>query len=262
MAQVKKRADEWAVERGLAETRSKAQALILAGELLYRVPGRQEEWVIVPKPGHGLPQECELKSKREGPVDVGRGAQKLRGAFMAWPEASAAARDGQCLDIGSSTGGFTQVLLEAGARRVMALDVGTHQLHERLRSDPRVHSVEQQHVLKIDAAYWAASPLRPPFDVIVTDLSFISLDRVIPHAAPWLRPGGHWILLVKPQFELDRKKVPKGVVKDPAHRDEAVAKIRSVVESESGLLWEGLRESPIEGGDGNKEFLAWVTRQS
>jgi 23S rRNA (cytidine1920-2'-O)/16S rRNA (cytidine1409-2'-O)-methyltransferase len=260
MAQIKKRADEWAVERGLAESRSKAQALILAGEVLYRVPGRQEEWVLVPKPGHALPEECELKSKREGPIDVGRGAQKLRGALGAWPEIAQAAHGGLCLDIGASTGGFTQVLLEAGARRVMALDVGTHQLHERLRGDARVHSVEQQHVLKIDDAYWAASPVRPPFDVIVTDLSFISLTRVIPHAAAWLREGGHWVMLVKPQFELERRKVPKGVVKDPAHRAEAVANVRSVVESSAGLRWEDLRESPIEGGDGNKEFLAWIKR--
>jgi 23S rRNA (cytidine1920-2'-O)/16S rRNA (cytidine1409-2'-O)-methyltransferase len=258
----KTRVDERLTLLGLAESRSKAQAFIGAGEVFTRAAGKNSEdsWEPVQKASQIFPegQEFQIRSKSSG--DVGRGALKLRGALEAWPEISVTGA--YCLDIGASTGGFTQVLLENGATKVVALDVGTHQLHERLRADPRVHSLEQQHVLHCDAAYWRSKGLSLPFDLLVTDLSFISLEKVIPHAAPWVRPGGHWILLVKPQFELDRSRLHKGIVKDEKARQEAVNKIREVVRSLGPQWqWRDLVPSPIKGGDGNVEFLLWLHRR-
>jgi len=258
----KKRADETLVELGLAESRSKAQAFILAGEVYSRPADNASEdsWERVDKSSQTFKTERAFQIRSKTRQDVGRGAQKLRGALQNWPEVVVDQKN--CLDIGASTGGFTQVLLESSARSVVALDVGTNQLHERISRDPRVLSIEQQHVLKVDADFWRQRHVEYPFDIIVTDLSFISLERVIQHAAEWLKVGGRWIVLVKPQFELDRSKLHKGIVKDEKHRQEAIARVRGFVQATDGQLrWLDLIQSPITGGDGNVEYLLLLARE-
>lgn len=257
----KMRADELVVARGLAESRTKAQALILAGQIRYRT-SPEKEFVIVDKSGHSLPADAQIESTASAQQDVGRGAGKLRGAFETWPELGAHAQDARALDIGASTGGFTQVLLEKGARRVVALDVGTHQLHERLRSDARVLSLEKHHVLRMEAADWEKAGEVPPFDFIVTDVSFISAAKLLAPVAPWLKPGAPWILLVKPQFEVGPKKAPGGIVRNAAYHQEAVESIKLGVAAIPELEWVQVIESPLKGGDGNKEYLAWIRRKN
>jgi len=253
----KKRADELVHDRNLCESRTKAQALIMAANVLFRPKGAPE-WSEVKKAGQQLPLDCELVLKVPGIQDVGRGATKLRQAFTLWGDLGA--KDALALDVGASTGGFTQVLLERGARRVVALDVGTHQLHERLRRDERVLSLEQTHVLRIDETIWAKKDVKLPFDLIVTDLSFISLTRIIEHVAPWLKPGGSWVMLIKPQFEVGPKKAPGGIVRNEEVRLEAIEKLRAGITAIPYLRWKAVEPSPIEGGDGNREFLLWVQR--
>jgi 23S rRNA (cytidine1920-2'-O)/16S rRNA (cytidine1409-2'-O)-methyltransferase len=255
------RVDQWVCELGFAETRTKAQALIMAGEVLYRRNDRSSsDWMKVEKAGQQF-YTGEVELKLAGPLqrDVGRGTLKLRGALDSWPEVNV--QGAFALDLGSSTGGFTQVLLERGAKRVVAMDVGTHQLHERLREDPRVIVMEQTHVLKVDDDFWKKRELEPTFDVIVTDVSFISLTKIVSHVEPWLRPGGHWILLVKPQFEVGPRKAPGGIVKNPLYHQEAIDLVRSVVQDNGQLQWKSEMPSPIKGGDGNVEFLVWLRKK-
>ena len=253
------RADELVLSMGHAETRSKAQALILAGLVFYKTP-QDKDWKKILKAGEFLLPEIEIDTSRLGPKDVGRGAQKLREALKVWPQINV--KNALCLDVGSSTGGFTQVLLENGATKVVALDVGTGQLHEKLKNDPRVISVEQQHVLRVEPELWTKIGTEPSFAVIVTDLSFISLTKIIPTVSQWLQPGGYWVLLIKPQFELEPKKVPKGIVRNDEYRAEAIQKVRVVLNNTKGLEWIGIADSPILGGDGNKEYLACVKSTS
>ncbi len=263
MKAAKLRADELVVKRGLVESRSKAQAYIMAGEVLFaRVDaGGETHWTPVLKSGQALAEDTEIKLKHDGPQDVGRGAQKLRKAFEVWPELLESSQGGLGFDIGSSTGGFTQVLLEKGAARVVALDVGTHQLHERLRSDARVLSLEQTHVLKVETQDWLRHGVQLPFDILVTDVSFISVTRILSHVAPWMKPLAPWVVLVKPQFELDRSRVPKGIVRDEGDRQDAIGRVREAVQATGLLDWKALVESPIQGGDGNIEYLAYLERK-
>jgi 23S rRNA (cytidine1920-2'-O)/16S rRNA (cytidine1409-2'-O)-methyltransferase len=259
----KLRADELVVKLGLVESRSKAQAFIMAGEVLFARPDANGEtlWTPVLKAGQTLSEDTLLKLKHDGPQDVGRGAQKLRKAFEVWPELLASSQGALGFDIGSSTGGFTQVLLEKGAARVVALDVGTHQLHERLRADSRVLSLEQTHVLKVETADWLRHGVELPFDIVVTDVSFISVTRLLAHVAPWMKALAPWIVLVKPQFELDRSRVPKGIVRHEVDRQDAIRRVREAVEATGLLEWKALVESPIQGGDGNIEYLAYLQRK-
>lgn len=257
----KTRADELVHARGHAESRTKAQALILAGKVSLKVERKSglQEWEVIKKPGQALPADAELLVEDTQKQYVGRGALKLRKAFEHW---GLSAEGKLALDVGASTGGFTQVLLENGARRVLALDVGKNQLHERLRADPRVVSVEGQHVLRVTPELWEKVGVVPPFDMAVTDVSFISLTKIISAVAEWLRPGAEWVMLVKPQFEVGPRKAPGGIVKDPAFRKEALDAVRSCVEGDGRLEWISETESPIEGGDGNKEYLALVRRKA
>lgn len=256
---VKKRADEWVLSFGMAESKSKAQALIMAGEILLF---KNDQWVPVEKAGQMYPEGILFKKKSEGPSDVGRGASKLRGAFDTWPELIEKAQQATALDIGSSTGGFTQVLLEKGAAKVVALDVGTHQLHERLRNDPRVLSLEQTHVLKVKNEDWATQwNVTLPFDFVVTDVSFISVTKLLSHVVPWIRAGAPWIILIKPQFELDPTRVPKGVVRKEEDRALAIERVKRCCEESQKLKWRGFVPSPIQGGDGNIEYLAYIVKQ-
>lgn len=253
------RADDLVVRAGLCETKSRAQSLIMAGSVVFRVASLNKDWALVPKAGAQMVEETEFQVTTEENKYVGRGALKLKKALEHWGEIQVLGARG--LDIGSSTGGFTQVLLEKGALSVVALDVGTHQLHEKLRQDPRVVSIEQQHVLKTDENFWRANQILCPFDILVTDLSFISLTRIIGHCAPWLVSGGSWVLLVKPQFELDSSKVPRGIVRSEQHQQEAIDKVLACINLSESLVVRELIESPILGGDGNKEFLLWLQKK-
>ncbi len=235
----KERADLLLVTRGLAETRQRARALILAGEV--STSGRRVE-----KAGELLPPDAPLEVRRELPF-VGRGGVKLAGALDAFGIDPSGKR---CLDLGASTGGFSDCLLQRGAAAVTAVDVGYGQLAWKVRNDPRVTVRERTNVRHLPPDAFPA-----PFDLVVADLSFISLTLVLPQVRAFLRPGGEAVLLVKPQFEAGREAVGKGgIVRDPEARREAVEKVAAAARGE-GLAEAGRIESPITGADGNVEYL-------
>ena len=180
-----------------------------------------------------------------------RGGLKLEGALQAFP---VSVQGKVCLDIGSSTGGFTDCLLQNGALRVHAVDVGTNQLVWKLRNDPRVIVREQ-----FNARYMQPEDLGEPVQLIVSDVSFISLTKILPAAYRCLAEGGDLLVLIKPQFELQPEDIgPGGIVRDPKLHQRAIDKIRTFVTQELGKQWMGLADSPIKGMEGNREFLAWL----
>lgn len=227
---MKKRLDVLLVERGLADSRSRAQALVLAG----LVPGYD-------KPGQQVPDDAVLTVDRPPPY-VSRGGEKLAHALDALGVDPAGR---ECVDVGASTGGFTDCLLQAGARRVIAIDVGYGQLHPRLRSDPRVTVLE-----RVNARSLTALPYAP--ELVVCDVSFISVRVVLPPVLALARPGWEAVVLVKPQFEAGRGDAPKGVVRDVAVRRRVV---RDVVEAALGWHAEtvGVVDSGVPGPKGNRE---------
>lgn len=236
----KVRLDVLVVERGLAESRAKAQALILAGQV---VAGDQR----VDKPGAQIREDALLRLKGEVLPYVSRGGLKLKGALDRF---GLKVKGEICADIGASTGGFTDCLLQEGALRVHAIDVGYGQLHEKLRADPRVVSRE-----RVNARYLSDADLPEPAGVVTVDVSFISLRQVLPAVLPKLLPGGLLVALVKPQFEVGREKVGKGgVVRDAQARQEAIDGIRQLV-LDSGLEVLGVMDSPVPGPAGNVEAL-------
>ena len=236
----RERVDVLLVERGLAPSRAKAQALVLAGQV---VVGDQR----VDKPGAQVPVDAEVRLKGEVLPYVSRGGLKLKGALDHFGLRVAGE---VCADIGASTGGFTDCLLQEGATRVYAIDVGRAQLHEKLRQDPRVISREQ-----VNARALTDEELPGLVGVVVIDVSFISLRLVLPSVLPRLGAGGLLVALVKPQFEVGRERVGKGgVVRDAAARAEAIEGIRAFV-AESGLEVLGLMDSPVPGPAGNVEAL-------
>jgi 23S rRNA (cytidine1920-2'-O)/16S rRNA (cytidine1409-2'-O)-methyltransferase len=159
-----------------------------------------------------------------------------------------------CLDVGASTGGFTDCLLQRGAAKVYAFDVGTNQLVWKLRSDARVISRENYNVRHMNK-----EDVPDPVDFIVADVSFISLTLVLPPAFQTLKPGGQAVVLIKPQFELSKEEIGRGgIVREKALHEKACHKIETFARSQSGWEWRGLMESPIQGTDGNREFLAWI----
>lgn len=246
MKKQKERIDQLLVTRGLAESRSKAQALIMSGAV--RTGGR-----VLDKPGIRLDGDAPIEVVARG-RHVGRGGLKLEAALDAFGVDPVGA---SCLDIGASTGGFTDCLLQRGARRVVALDVGHGQLHWKLREDPRVTCMERCNARHLEAGDLPEAAL--PLDLLVADVSFISLERVLPPSLPLLRPGGDAIVLVKPQFEAGRGQVGKGgIVTSPEIRQAAVDRIRRFAEGAPWVTWRGVIESPIHGADGNVEFLAWM----
>lgn len=240
----RRRLDVLLVERGLAESREKARALILAGDVWSGT-------VVLDKPGVLVDEKLALALK-ERPQYVGRGGDKLAHALTVFNVVPAGL---VCGDIGASTGGFTDVLLQRGAVRVYAVDVGTGQLDYRLRTDPRVVVLE-----RVNARY--ALPIPEPLDLVTIDVSFISLELVIPPAAAQLRPGGRIVALVKPQFEAGRERIGKGgVVRDAAvHRDVLHRIILWAVHQ--GLRVRGLTTSPILGDKGNREFFVLLEREA
>jgi 23S rRNA (cytidine1920-2'-O)/16S rRNA (cytidine1409-2'-O)-methyltransferase len=229
-------------ERGLAETRSKAQGMIMAGEVM--VDGQK-----IDKPGSKvlLDAKIDLKTKKRF---VGRGGEKLEGALRAFPVITQAMR---CADIGACTGGFTDCLLQHGATKVYAIDVGYGQLDYRLRSDPRVVTMERTNARYVDS-------LPEPIDLVVADVSFISLKLIIPKAQAWLTSTGQMVVLIKPQFEAGKDEVGKGgIIRDKeVHRAVLLAICQFIEQTE--LVVSGLTRSPIQGSDGNIEFLAWLTQ--
>ena len=241
----KQRADQLLVERGLAESRAKAQALILAG---LAFTGERK----IDKAGQTLPEDAPLEVRgREHPW-VSRGGIKLAHALdhFGWDVAGAVA-----LDVGSSTGGFTDVLLQRGAARVFAVDVGTNQLAWKLRQDPRVIVHEQT-----NARYLTDAIVTEPVDIIVCDASFIARPKVPDKALDSATPGGRLVALVKPQFEAGRSEIGKGgVVRDPGVHLRVSEAAGTWVESR-GWRVVGLVESPITGPEGNKEFLLAAQR--
>ena len=239
----RQRLDLLLVARGLAESREKAQRLILAGEVLVAdAPAT--------KPGHEYPEDCEIRV-RQPERFVGRGGLKLEAAFEHFPGLSAAGK--VCVDIGASTGGFTDCLLQHGAARVYAVDVGKSQLHSRLAADPRVVVLDGCNARHLQPGDLPEAP-----DLAVTDVSFISLRLILPAIDRLLRPGGETVALIKPQFEAGREEVGKGgVVRDPALRRQIVDRIREFGVQTLGWQWLDFCQSPIQGPAGNVEFLSF-----
>ncbi|HEV2867156.1 MAG TPA: TlyA family RNA methyltransferase [Allosphingosinicella sp.] len=241
----KPRADQLLVERGLAESRARAQALILAG-LVFSGERKIE------KAGQALPSDAPLEVRGKDHPWVSRGGVKLAHALdhFGWDVAGAVA-----LDVGSSTGGFTDVLLQRGAAKVFAVDVGTNQLAWKLRQDPRVIVHEQT-----NARYLTADIVTEAVDLIVCDASFISLGKVLDKALGFARPGGRLVALVKPQFEAERHEIGKGgVVRDAAVHERVCAAAAAWLESRRWAV-AGVEPSPITGPEGNVEFLIAATR--
>ncbi len=237
----KQRLDTLLVARGAFESREKAQRAIMAGEV--SVAGHR-----VDKAGAQVPEDADITLK-EGLRYVSRGGLKLEAALAAFAIDPAGA---VCLDIGASTGGFTDCLLQHGAAKVWAIDVGHSQLDWRIRSDPRVEVREKLNARNLSRADIPDSPV-----ICAIDVSFISLTLILPPAFEVLTPTGVIVALIKPQFELGKNEVGKGgIVRDPAGHEAAVGKIRDFVTGTLGRQWAGVIESPILGGEGNKEFLA------
>ena len=235
---MKKRLDVLLVERGLAESRAQAQALVLAG----LVPGYD-------KPGHQVDEAAELEVER-GPRFVSRGGDKLDNALEAFGIDVAGL---EALDVGASTGGFTDVLLKRGAARVIAVDVGYGQLHPRLRADPRVVVLERTNARSLEEL-----PFAP--DLIVCDVSFISVRTALPPALRLAKPGWQALVLVKPQFEAGRGETSKGVVRDPAVRARVAREV-----AEAALGWGGqvlgAVDSGVPGPKGNRELFLYLAQR-
>jgi 23S rRNA (cytidine1920-2'-O)/16S rRNA (cytidine1409-2'-O)-methyltransferase len=234
----KKRLDILLVERGLAESRSQAQALVLAG----LVPGHD-------KPGEQLPEDVELDVEPP-PRYVSRGGEKLRNALDAFG-VDVAGRN--CADVGASTGGFTDCLLQAGAARVVAIDVGYGQLHPRLRADSRVTVLE-----RVNARTLTELPFAP--ELVACDVSFISVTKALPPVLRLAAPGWEALVLVKPQFEAGRRDVGRGVVRDPEVQRNVLEKV-----TEAGRGWGGVTvgvvDSGLPGPKGNREFFVHLVHR-
>ncbi len=285
------RADQLLLQRELATSRSQAQRLIAAGVLWRADAGDSAAWKRIAKNSDELPADAQIELLDASEARyVSRGGLKLEGALRA----SGVKVDGKlCLDVGQSTGGFTDCLLQHGAARVVGVDVGQGQLHPSMRAHPKVLALEQINardlsatdlIANYDHSTWASDtfdaeisaempvdeppqsaepPLEPSFepsfDLIVGDLSFISQTLVLPALVPLLKPGAEVLMLVKPQFELQPGQVGKGgIVKDPAMYALVEQRIRDTY-AELGLVIKGWFDSPITGGDGNREFFVYAT---
>jgi len=241
----KERIDQLLTDRGLVESRSRAQAMILAGQV--QVNGQR-----IDKAGTTVPVDADIKLALPDHPWVSRGGLKLDHAMLAWGIDPTGWR---CLDVGASTGGFTDVLLTRGAREVVAVDVGTNQLAWKIRNDPRVEVHEQT-----NARTLGRDLIRVPVDLIVMDVSFISQRLIIPQFPALLKPEGQVIALIKPQFEASRGEVGKhGVVKDRAVWSRTIGEIATAY-ADSGFVLRGLSCSETPGPEGNREFLIWLGR--
>jgi len=239
---MKQRLDLMIVERGLVDSREKGRRLILAG--LVFVNGHPAT-----KPGISYKDDIDIKLKETARF-VSRGGDKFLGAFKAF---DLDVKDSICMDVGSSTGGFTDCMLQHGAKKVYAVDVGTAQLHYKLRIDDRVVVME-----KTNARYFDETSLPEKVDFISIDVSFISLKKILPAVVKLMKPDAQMVSLIKPQFEVGRDKIEKGgVVRNHDFRLEVVDDIIAFGEAECGLKKLGVETSPLKGPKGNVEFLAW-----
>lgn len=241
---MKKRLDVLLAERGLAESRQKAQALIMAGEVY--VAGQK-----VDKAGAPTAEDAPIEVRGGGLKYVSRGGYKLEKAMETWP----IALEGRtCADIGASTGGFTDCMLQNGAGRVYAVDVGYGQFAWKLRQDPRVVCLE-----RTNARYLTAEQVPDPLDFFSVDVSFISLSLILPPLRALMAPAGEGVCLVKPQFEAGRDKVgKKGVVRDKRVHLEVLENFLKHADG-AGFSVRGLTWSPIRGPEGNIEYLGWLS---
>jgi 23S rRNA (cytidine1920-2'-O)/16S rRNA (cytidine1409-2'-O)-methyltransferase len=246
-AMARMRADQLLVERGLVESRARAQAEIAAGHVRSGAH-------VVAKPSERLAEDAPLTLEGVAIRYVSRGGLKLAHALDRF---ALDVKGRIALDVGASAGGFTEVLLSRGVRRVYALDVGRGQLHSRLKADSRVSSLEGLDARKLTRAHVPEAP-----NIVTVDVSFISVLKVMPALLALAAPDALFIILVKPQFEVGREKIGKGgIVRDARAREEAVARVRAWLE-EQDLKILGAAESPIAGGDGNVEYLLAADRHS
>lgn len=240
----KERLDKLLVARELAPTRSRAQALIMAGKVRVKD-------TTIDKPGTSVPVDAPLVVVGQLHPYVSRGGVKLAGALDAFAELDVSGR--VAMDVGASTGGFTDCLLQRGAAKVFAIDVGYGQLAWKLASDDRVVVLDRQNIRKLEP-----ERIGERVSLVVADCSFIALAKVLPHLPPFLEPGADAVVLVKPQFELEPGRVGKGgIVRDEGARVEAVHAVKAAAEA-LGLSCLGEVASPISGRDGNVEFLLWL----
>jgi 23S rRNA (cytidine1920-2'-O)/16S rRNA (cytidine1409-2'-O)-methyltransferase len=241
----RERIDVLLVERGLYDSRARAAARVLAGEVI--VDDRR-----IDKAGEQVPRDAIIRLKGEAMPWVSRGGVKLDAA-LGWFRVDVAGR--ACVDVGASTGGFTDVLLTRGAASVYAIDVGYGQLAHKLRSDARVVNLERTHIGKLPLGALSPAP-----SVAVVDVSFISLTQVLPALVQHLAHPARVVCLIKPQFEVGKGAVGKGgIVRDAAARDAAIERVLAVAAA-LGLVCDGARESPITGADGNVEVVAAFSR--
>jgi len=244
----RERIDKLLVSRGLAETRTKAQAMIMSGVVLVNEQR-------IDKPSDLIPPESKIRIKHaEDPTTrfVGRGGLKLEAALKEFQIDPAGFT---CLDVGASTGGFTDCLLQHGATKVFAIDVGHNQIDWRLRQDPRVEVREG-----VNARNLKQEDFPTLFELVVKDVSFISATKIFPAIVPLLQAGARFVVLIKPQFEVGRREVGGGgIVRDPEKRARVVEEVTESAKS-LGLERIGLIESPIQGAEGNVEFLALFSK--
>jgi len=242
---VRERIDKLLVERGLAESRNRAQSMVMAGRVLV---GNQR----IDKPGHLVEASAEIRIKGESPRYVSRGGLKLEAALSRFnldPQGK------NCIDVGASTGGFTDCLLQHGAVRVWAVDVGHNQMAWQIRQDPRVEVIEGLNARNLSEVAW---PVK--FDLATVDVSFISLTKILPALVEVLTPEANLVALIKPQFEVGKGEVGKGgIVSDPVKHRRVITEIADYA-CQIGLSVVGLIESPIRGAEGNREFLIHLSR--
>jgi 23S rRNA (cytidine1920-2'-O)/16S rRNA (cytidine1409-2'-O)-methyltransferase len=241
----RERIDKLLVDRGLADSRTKAQALVMAGAVLV-------DEQLIHKPSELFSHDANIRIKESATQRyVSRAGTKLEAALR---EFNLDVSGFACLDVGASTGGFTDCLLQHGAKKVVALDVGHNQLDWKIRNDPRVEVREE-----VNARHLTSDDFAENFDLITIDVSFISLTKILPAVVPLLTKAGRIVALIKPQFEVGKGEVGKGgIVKDPSQHQRVISEVNAVAES-LGLKVTGVMESPIKGADGNIEFLALYT---
>lgn len=247
------RADQLIVQRGLVATRSAAQRLIESNAVRWLGP---KGWTTINKAGLDLPEDSELQITDDAELRfVSRGGLKLEGALKACQIDVTGMR---CLDLGQSTGGFTDALLQAGAASVVGIDVGHSQLNPKLQADERVTSFEGINARDVTGSPFAASYAPHSFDFVTADLSFITSTHVLPTMVEYLAPGGHLLVLIKPQFELQPAQIGKGgIVKDKVHFIEVENRLWQASKAQ-GLKVQKYFQSPIKGGNGNTEFFIWA----
>jgi 23S rRNA (cytidine1920-2'-O)/16S rRNA (cytidine1409-2'-O)-methyltransferase len=240
------RLDQALVERGLCDSRERAKRLVLAGQV--RINGHPAR-----KPSDSIRPADEI-AVDAGEKFVSRGGHKLEHALEHFQLDVTGLT---ALDLGASTGGFTDCLLQRGAAKVFAVDVGQGQLAWKLRTDPRVVVME-----KTNARFLKPENFPTPADLVVVDCSFISLKKILPPAVPLLKAGGKIVALIKPQFEAGKAEADKGrgVITDPAVHERVLAELEEFVSAQAGLCWRGVVESPLLGPAGNKEFLALIEK--